>query len=272
MHPVSKLGVIFLTASAIIAAALVSSAASVKEKAPAPPQVSGGAKSHGEGDAAAPGEPNTLSPVEYQAGFRLLFDGRTMDHFRAYNGQKISDAWQVQDGAIVLTHGGGGDIITREQYGAFELLIDYRISKGGNSGVMFHIQEGAEQPGMTGPEIQVQDNVAGTDPQKAGWLYQLYPATNDPKTGKPLDTTRPAGEWNTLRIVISKAPAKSAIYMNGVKYSEFVIGSEDWKQRVAKSKFNEMKAFHPKLEGFIDLQDHGNEVAYRNIKIREIGK
>src|SRR4051794_3090245 len=74
-----------------------------KGKTPAPPQISGGAKAHGEGDATVPGEPNTLSPEEYQAGFRLLFDGRTMEHFRAYNGDKINDAWQVRDGAIVLT-------------------------------------------------------------------------------------------------------------------------------------------------------------------------
>lgn len=220
--------------------------------------------------AATVGEPNTLSPGERQAGFKLLFDGKTMERFRAYNGDKINEAWQVQDGAIVLTHGGGGDIITREQYDAFELLIDYRISKGGNSGVMFHIQEGAEQPGMTGPEVQVQDNADGKDPQKAGWLYQLYPAINDPKTGKPTDATKPAGEWNTLRILIHKCPAKSEIDMNGVKYSEFVIGSEDWKTRVARSKFKEMKAFHLKQNGYIDLQDHGNEVAFRNIKIRQI--
>ena len=81
-----------------------------------------------------------------------------------------------------------------------------------------HIQEGAEQPGMTGPEVQVQDNQDGTDPQKSGWLYQLYPAANDPKTGKPFDATKPAGEWNTLRIVINKAPAKSEIFK---KYPSF---------------------------------------------------
>jgi hypothetical protein len=254
---------------ALLLGVVMSSKSFGKGKAPAPPQVAGGAKSHAGGDASAPGEPNTLSPEEYQAGFRLLFDGRTMDHFRAYNGQQINDAWQVQDGAIVLTHGGGGDIITRQQYDAFELLIDYRISKGGNSGVMFHIQEGAEQPGMTGPEVQIQDNAAGTDPQKSGWLYQLYSAPTDSKTGKPIDATKPSGEWNSLRIIVNKAPAKSAVFMNGVKYSEFVIGSADWNRRVAESKFHEMKAFHTKLKGYIDLQDHGNEVAFRNIKIRE---
>jgi hypothetical protein len=249
----------------------VAGAASGGGKAPAPPRISGGGGNRGTlGDPTQPGEPNTLSPEEYRAGFRLLFDGRTMDHFRAYNGQKIGDAWQVQDGAMVLTHGGGGDIITRQQYDAFELLIDYRISKGGNSGVMFHVQEGAEQPGMTGPEVQIQDNVAGTDPQKAGWVYQLYPAPTDPKTGQPIDATRPAGEWNTLHLIVNKAPARSEVYLNGVKYSEFVIGSADWKARVAKSKFREMKGFHLKEKGYIDLQDHGNEVAFRNIKIREI--
>src|SRR3954471_21835346 len=189
MHRFAR-GVVVLGVVVLAATALVASAAAYgKGKAPAPPHISGGDKGRG-ADPSNPGEPNTLSPQEYRAGFKLLFDGRTMDHFRAYNGQKINDAWQVQDGAIVLTHGGGGDIITRDQYDAFELLIDYRISKGGNSGVMFHIQEGAEQPGMTGPEVQVQDNVDGKDPQKAGGLYQLFPATNDPRTGKPIDATK----------------------------------------------------------------------------------
>ena len=111
---------------------------------------------------------------------------------------------------------------------------------------------------MTGPEIQIQDNKDGTDPQKSGWLYQLYKPTTD--------ATKPVGEWNQLRVIL--APKKSEVYMNGVKYYEFVKGSKDWDERVTASKFGKMPKFGKAAKGHIDLQDHGNEVAFRNIKIR----
>ncbi len=204
-------------------------------------------------------EPNTLTPEEKAAGWRLLFDGKTTDGWRNYRKDSISPNWKVVDGALTRV-GGAGDIITKDQFEAFELVLEYKISKGGNSGVMFHVTEEENTPWMTGPEIQIQDNKDGHDPQKAGWLYQLY---------KPeIDATNPAGEWNQLRIIIS--PAKSEVYMNGKKYYEFVKGSDDWNQRVAKSKFASMPKFGKPTKGHIALQDHGNEVAFRNIKIREL--
>jgi hypothetical protein len=206
-------------------------------------------------------EPNTLSAEEKAAGFKLLFDGKSTDGWRNFKKDTVSDGWKVVDGALARV-AGAGDIMTKDQFEAYELLIDYKISAGGNSGIMFHVTEEGDTPWKTGPEIQVQDNKDGHDPQKSGWLYQLY---------KPeIDATNPAGEWNSMRIIIS--PKKSEVYMNGKKYYEFVKGSKDWDERVAKSKFGSMPLFGKATKGHIALQDHGNEVAFRNIKIRELSE
>ena len=203
--------------------------------------------------------PNTLTDHEKQAGFKLLFDGKSTDQFRGYKMDK-APGWEAVDGALKRVDPKAPDIITREQYEAFELLIDYRISKGGNSGIMFHVAETNGPSYVTGPEIQIQDNVNGHDPQKSGWLYQLY----KPDT----DATKPAGEWNSMRILIAPRGQKSAVYMNGQKYYEFEKGSADWDAKVRQSKFKDMPGFGKQSRGHICLQNHGDEVAYRNIKIR----
>jgi hypothetical protein len=215
------------------------------------------------------GEPNTLTDKEKAEGWELLFDGKSVDRWRNYKKETLSNKWKVADGALTLPGGGGGDIITKDKFDSYELVLDYRISKGGNSGLMFHVTEEEGTPWMTGPEIQIQDNVAGKDPQKAGWLYQLYPPANDPQTGKPIDATKPAGEWNTLRLVLNGP--RGEIHMNGVKYTQFELWGDEWNQRVAKSKFGKMPKFGKNRSGHIALQDHGNEVSFRNIKIRKLG-
>jgi len=214
-------------------------------------------------------EPNTLTDQEKKAGFKLLFDGKTTDGWRSYQKKEISPKWQIVDGALTRAEKGAGDIVTEDRYGAFELLIDWKIAPGGNSGIMFHVTEDEQTPWMTGPEVQLQDN-KGNDPQKAGWLYQLYQPPKDPKTGQTIDATKPVGEWNSMRILIAPPGKRSEVWMNGVKYEEFVKGSADWNQRVAKSKFGQMKNFGKPTKGYISLQDHGDDVAFRNIKIRVI--
>ena len=201
--------------------------------------------------------PNTLTAEEEAAGWRLLFDGKSTDGWRNYKKDEVGPGWKVEDGALVRAAGGAGDIITKGQYAAFELSLEYKISEGGNSGIMFHVTEEGGAPWHTGPEIQVQDNKDGHDPQLSGWLYQLY---------KPeIDATKPVGEWNHVRVVIT--PSMCGVWMNGKHYYDFVKGSKDWDERVAKSKFARMEGFGKATNGHICLQDHGNPVSYRNIKI-----
>ena len=210
---------------------------------------------------AADAAPNTLTDEEKAAGWKLLFDGKTTSGWRNYNKTTIAPGWKVENGALVRGSEAGGDIVTEGKYGAFELSLEYNISKGGNSGLMFHVEETSNPPWHTGPEIQIQD-VGGRDPQKPGWLYQICQAE--------VDAAKPAGEWNQLKILIT--PEKCATWMNGKLYYEYVKGSKDWDERVAKSKFAKMPKFGKPTSGVICLQDHGNPVSFRNIKIREVGK
>jgi hypothetical protein len=207
---------------------------------------------------------NTLTDAEKAAGWKLLFDGKDASPWwREYKKEKLPEKWVVEDGALVRK--GAGNIITKEQFDSFEMSIDWKISEGGNSGLMFKVLETDGPPYATGPEAQIQDNVKGHDPQKAGWMYALYPAT--------VDTTKPAGEWNTFVLRCEKTPAgtyRCVHTMNGTKYVEYEIGSQDWNEKVAKSKFAKMPGFAKAAAGHICLQDHGNEVAFRNIKIRQL--
>jgi hypothetical protein len=205
-------------------------------------------------------ELNQLTPEEKQAGWTLLFDGKSTEGWRNYQKESVSPGWKIVEGALGRVDKGAGDIITNEKYDSFELSLEYNISPEGNSGVMFHVTEEGKAPWHTGPEIQIQDNKEGHDPQKSGWLYQLYKAETD--------ATKPAGQWNQLRILIT--PEKCAHYMNGVKYFEYVKGSKDWDERVAKSKFAKFPGFGKATSGHVCLQDHGNLVSYRNIKLRKI--
>lgn len=211
---------------------------------------------------------NSLTDYEKKTGWKLLFDGKSTVGWRNYKKTGISDGWGVEEGALVRKGAGAGDIVTADQYDSFELSLEYKISKAGNSGIMFHVTEELDAPWMTGPEIQVQDNVDGHDPQKAGWLYQLYQPMPDFFTGKITDATRPVGEWN--QIVLKITPAVCEINMNGIRYAMFQKGNDDWNRRVAKSKFAQWAPFGKPTKGHISLQDHGDLVAFRNIKIREL--
>jgi hypothetical protein len=214
-------------------------------------------------------KPNTLTEGEQAAGWKLLFNGTNLDGWHNFKREGVLPGWQVKDGALVCADPRNAkDIVTAEQFDWFELQLDYNISEEGNSGIMYHVTDEGNSAWATGPEFQLEDNVKAHDPIRCGWLYGLYQPPMDEKTGKPLDATKPVGEWNHVRLVIGQD--KCIHEINGVKYFEYVLGSDDFKERVAKSKFRSMPRFAKAEKGYIALQgDHG-QVSFRNIKLRPL--
>jgi len=214
-------------------------------------------------------KPNTLTPKESAAGWKLLFNGKDIKGWHNFGSDSVRPGWQVQNGALACVDPhNAGDLATAEQFDWFELELDFKMAEGANSGIIFHANTAERSAWATGPELQLEDNAKAADPQRCGWLYGLYKPGNDPKTGKPVDATKPAGEWNHLRLLIT--PQQCVHEINGVKYFEYVIGSDDFNHRVAQSKFGKMKNFAKFDKGYLVFQgDHG-KVSFRNVKLREI--
>ena len=214
---------------------------------------------------------NKTSDDPKTAAWRPLFNGTNLAGWHNFKSDKIQPGWQVRDGILVCEdphH--AGDLVTDDEFAWFELELEYNIASGGNSGIMYRVSKEGPAAWASGPEVQLEDNAKAADPQRCGWLYALYQPPIDPKTNKPLDATKPAGEWNKVRILIS--PDKCEHWINDVKYFDYVLGSEDFNARVAKSKFATMPHFAKAPKGAIALQgDHG-QVSFRNIRIRELQK
>ena len=205
---------------------------------------------------------NTLTSAEKRAGWTLLFDGQTTNGWHNFRKAGVGPGWEVHDGILASVHPeSAGDIVTDQKFDWFEIQLDYRLTKGGNSGVMIHCaDDDGDYMWFSGPEIQIYDDHGEPGAQKTGFLYELYPSS--------VDSTKPPGEWNHFRIVI--APRKCETYVNGVKYYEWEPGSKDFWDRVAKSKFAEMPMFAKLQKGTIGIQgDHGT-VSFRNIKIKPL--
>jgi len=204
---------------------------------------------------------NTLTDREKAAGWKLLFDGKSLNGWHTFKKDTVLPGWQVKDGVLACVDpNNAADLCTNNRYDWFELQLDYNISRAGNSGVMYHVTDEGRTVGETGPEFQLLDNKEADDPQKSGWLYDLYKAD--------VDATRPAGQWNHIRLLVT--PQKCEHDMNGVKYFDYVLGSDDFNGRVARSKFATMPRFAKSDTGYLALQgDHG-KVAFRNIKVRLI--
>lgn len=208
---------------------------------------------------AAQAAENTLTAKEKAAGWVLLFDGKTTQGWRSYKKTEVGSQWQVIKGVLTLTASGGGDLVTDKNYENFELAFDWRISKMGNSGVMYHVSEdGGDHPYLTGPEYQLLDNAHGEPPkEQAGALFGLYEPSKD--------VTKPAGQFNHSVLKVDHGHVEH--WMNGVKIVEYTLNSDDFKARVAGTKFEKWPDFAKHETGLIALQDHGDPVAFRNIKI-----
>ncbi len=198
-----------------------------------------------------------------EAGWRSMFDGQTADQWRAYRGDRLPAGWQVVDGALTRV-ASAGDIVTREEFQDFELALEWKVEPGGNSGIMYRVAEAPELETVwqSGPEYQLLDDARHPDGRRpetsAGACYGLYPA--------PRGVVRPAGEWNEARIVVQGNHVEH--WLNGQRAVSYELRSGDWEERVRRSKFATMPRYGREPRGHIALQDHGDRVAYRNIRIR----
>jgi hypothetical protein len=217
------------------------------------------------------GEANTLTDAERKAGWKLLFDGKTTQGWRGYKMQTMPPGWTVTNGTLVRIQGGAGgkgagggdDIVTTEEFENFELSLEWKLVPNGNSGVLYRVSEEPVTAWHYAPEVQLLDNTAHrtrNPKQLAGACYDLYAPSKD--------MTRPTGQWNELRVLVNGAHVEH--WLNGEKVVEYELSSDDWKQRVANSKFKDKPKFATFKRGPICLQDHSDRVEFRNIKIRPL--
>ena len=212
---------------------------------------------------------NTLSKKEKKQGWSLLFNGKDFSGWHIYLKPDAKPGWSIVDGAITTDrHNGGeqGDLVTDGSYANYELRLQWKIEKGGNSGIIFNVNEDPKYGAtyVTGPEMQVLDNKDASDNKLAnhlaGSLYDLIPA--DPKA------VHPAGVWNTVKI--RQENGHITFWMNDHKVVDTQIGDDHWKQMVSHSKFKDVPEFAAFRQGHIALQYHGGIVRYRNVKIRQL--
>ena len=228
----------------------------------------GGGGPQQDGAPAAANRLNQLAPEERAAGWTLLFDGNDLSAWRGFREENVPAGWSIARNAIHFNpevEGGGGDLITKKEYGDFVLELDWRIAEGGNSGIVYRVSEDRNATWKTGPEYQVLDNArhpnANDGPEyTAGAVYALYAPSED--------VTRPAGQWNQACIVVRDRRVKH--WLNGTNVASYEWGGAAWKKRVAHSKFDTIPGFAKNERGHIALQDHGDNVWYRNIKIRPL--
>lgn len=213
----------------------------------------------------------TTAAPSAEAQWQYLFDGTSLDGWRLFNGDKLPESWIIEDGSLKsLGKGGdiGGDIVyATKPFGNFELELEWKIAPGGNSGIFYHVLEGEQYsaPYFNAPEYQVIDQLGFPekleDWQSIGADYGMY-------TPDYQGVVKPAGEWNTSRIVFT--PDSAAYYLNGKKTVSFVPWSDDWKQRRETGKWKDFPDYGHEKTGLIGLQDHGSFVWYKNIKVREL--
>jgi len=220
--------------------------------------------------AATHAQQNQLTDQEKKEGWKLLFDGRTSKGWHTYNKKTFGEGWKVSEGTLfrdtTAVKKEAGDICTDEVFENFDLKLQWKISKDGNSGVMFLVHESPEYdaPYLTGPEMQILDNEGHPDGKiikhRAGDLYDLISSSSEP--------VRPVGQWNDAEIRLDHG--KLTLYLNGVQTVTTTLWDKQWNDLVKGSKFAKMPGFAKYKSGHIDLQDHGHDVWFRNIKIRKL--
>jgi 3-keto-disaccharide hydrolase len=207
---------------------------------------------------------NTLTRAEKKAGWQLLFDGRTTEGWRTYKNAP-NDSWEVVNGELHCKMTGvqhRADLVTNKQYTSFELSFDWKVDKGANSGVLYHVAETHDHPYETGPEYQLIDDLGYPgkleDWQKSGADYAMHP---------PLQiAARPQGEYNHSRIVVNGDKVEH--WLNDVKVADFQAWGPEWQKLKTTGKWKDYPDYGSVKTGLIDLQDHGGGVWFRNIKIR----
>jgi hypothetical protein len=211
-----------------------------------------------------PGKDNTLSSAEKSAGWKLLFDGKTMAGWHPYK-KMPADAWEVVNGELHARTTGvehHADLVTDRPYSSFELQVDWKIEKGANSGILYHVQETHEHPYETGPEYQLIDDFGYPgkleDWQKSGADYAMHP---------PLKiASAPQGEYNHTRIVVRGNHVEH--WLNGFKVVDFKAWTPDWEKLKTTGKWKDYPDYGKAKKGVISLQDHGGGVSFKNIKIK----
>ena len=204
-----------------------------------------------------------LSAADVQAGWRLL--SASLDGWRGYMSDGVPEGWAVEDGVLTFTPGGaGGDLITRDQFGDFELALEWKVETRGNSGIFYRVVEEGRYAYWTGPEMQILDNEAHPDGQSpltsAGANYALH--------APPEDVTRPVGEWNEARVVVRGSEVEH--WLNGQRVVAYTLGSPEWQTLVRESKFDEWPGYGQADRGHLGLQDHGDPVWFRNVRVRPL--
>ena len=205
---------------------------------------------------------NALSGPEQKDGWKLLFDGKTTAGWRNYKKAAVGPGWQVVDGLLTRAGDNAGDIMTTEKYRNFDLALEWRVAEGGNSGILYRATEDNDYIWQSAPEMQILDDARHADGKlaetSAGSNFALYPA--------PRGVVNPAGQWNAARLRVNGNHVEH--FLNGTKMLEYDLGSPEWNEKVAASKFKTMPNYGKASEGYIGLQDHGDKVEFRNIRIR----
>ena len=216
-----------------------------------------------------------MKSTNNDTGWISLFDGNSLKGWHNYGKTTVGEAWKIEDGSFYLDTtkkqgwqtAAGGDIVTDEEYENFHLMVDWKIAAGGNSGIIFNIHEDTTKykyVWQTGPEMQVLDNALHPDSKiikhRAGDLYDLI--TSSPETVKA------AGEWNHAEIISNNGQLD--FFLNGSKVVSTTMWDDKWKTMIANSKFKQYPDFGTYKKGHIALQDHGNTVWYKNVKIKRL--